>query len=193
MGVVLEIPRAVFDAKAKREKARKAKAEKTTGRGLTSKEQNIRKGLLAKVHVAKCQIGMTDEEWRDFLRGRFDVDTSAALTVGALSALVGHLERLGWTPSTPKRTKDSHGKPHILKHDDAGMNRERQMGKIEALLSELGRIEGRYIPWSYAAAILKRQCGATRMEWADRDQLRDVIAALSRTLSRKQRGVHGRA
>lgn len=193
MGVVLEIPRAVFDAKAKREKARKAKAHKPSGGAITPREQKVRRGLLAKVHVAKKQIGMTDEEWRDFLRGRFGVDTSAALSVGALSALVGHLERIGWTPSTPKRTRDSHGKPHILKHDDAGMNRERQMGKIEALLSELGRIEGRYIPWSYATAILKRQCGATRLEWADRDQLRDVIAALSRNLSRKQRSAHERS
>ena len=191
MGVLLEIPRAIFEAKAKREKARQPRPAPAGRKTSLSKDQNMRRGLLAKVHVAKRQLGLSDEEWRALLEARFQVDSSGLLGTGELTALVGYLERMGWEPSTPRTVRDSHGTPHILKHDDAGMHRERQVGKIEALLAELGRFDGRYVPWAYAAAILKRQCGVTRLEWASPEQLTKVIAALNKTLSRKMRTANG--
>jgi len=61
------------------------------------------------------------------------------------------------------------------------------MKKIEALLSEKGRVEGSYVPWDYAKAILQRQCGVERLEWASPEQLRGLIAALDKDARRKGR------
>ena len=63
------------------------------------------------------------------------------------------------------------------------------MDKIEALLAEKGRVEGTHMPWAYAVAVLKKQSGGvTRcFEHATPEQLRGVIAALTRDARRKGR------
>jgi len=183
---ILEMPSALADLKARREVRRqKIAAPARSARG--NRDESIRKGLLAKVHIAKKQLGLRDEDWRAILETRFEVDSSARLSLGQLENLVSYLERCGWKPTTRRKVFDSHGKPHVATHDDTGMGREGQMRKIEALLAELGQAEGHYMPWDYAAAILKHQTGLTRLEYADPIQLKGVIAALSRNITRMRK------
>ena len=154
-----------------------------------------RSALLAKVHLGKKQLGMSDEEWRALLADRWDVESSGALDARRLDELVRHLESLGAVftrGSARKRSGKANRKreiPAALTHDDAELGREAYLKKIEALLAEKGRAEGTHMPWAYAVGILKQQTGGAikSLDQADVLQLRNVIAALVYDARRKGR------
>ena len=131
---------------------------------------NNRQALLAKAHIAKKDLGLSDDVYRSVLGELFGVDSAGKLSIKQLEALIKHFEKLDWQQK-PKARKPSAG----------GGTRE-LLGKIEALLAELGNAEGRFVPWTYPQAILKRQGGPERLEWATATQLRAVIAALHKRL-----------
>ena len=144
-----------------------------------------RNGLLAKVHIAKKQLGLTEEEYRGMLDARFGVDSAGKLKVRDLEVLLRHMAGLGWREGRFRAGKaDRHGTPKGLRTPGPRGSRASLLSKIEALLAEKGSVEGRRVPWSYAAAILKRQSGVERLEWATPDDLRGVIAALVRDAKR---------
>lgn len=62
--------------------------------------QGQRKGLLAKIQVAKHQSRMPDLIYRDILRERFGVETSTALSIKEMEEMVSiFIEEHGWVPS----------------------------------------------------------------------------------------------
>lgn len=174
-------------------------------RGTEAVEQ--RKALLAKIHVAKKQLGLTEEEYRALLDGHFGAASAADLGLTDLKRLVLVMADYGFKPSKGHARRGATrisavaihnaAEPHngyrkktipaTLEQDDLG--REPLMKKIEAQLAEKGRAEGTDMPWGYAVAILKRQSGGvTRcFEHATPEQLRGVIAALTRDARRNGR------
>ena len=161
-------------------------------RSRNPRADGLRRALLAKVHVAKKQLGLDDPEYRAVL-ARFEVESSAALDIRGLESLLAHFRDLGWNPAPssvgavrepPALTPAPVARDH---RPQASPGREALLAKIEALLSEKGRAEGSYVPWDYALAILQRQCGVERLEWASPEQLAAVIAALARDARRKGR------
>ncbi len=157
-------------------------------RGNVRDEQ--RKALLAKIHVAKKQLGLTEEEYRALLDGHFGAASAADLGLTDLKRLVLVMADYGFKPSKGHARRGATRKktiPATLEQDDLG--REPLMKKIEAQLAEKGRAEGTDVPWGYAVAILKRQSGGvTRcFEHATPEQLRKVIAALTYDAKRKGR------
>lgn len=176
-------------------------------RGTEAAEQ--RKALLAKVHIAKTQLGMTEEEYRALLDGHFGAASAADLGLTDLKRLVLVMADYGFKPSKGHARRGATrisavaihnaAEPHngyrkktipaTLANDDANLGREALMRKIEAQLAEKGRAEGTDVPWGYAVAILKRQSGGvTRcFEHATPEQLRGVIAALTRDARRNGR------
>ncbi|EGJ49028.1 gp16 family protein [Desulfocurvibacter africanus] len=146
-----------------------------------------RRSLLAKIHVAKKQLGLSDDDYRTVLMEQFGQNSASYLTDGQLRKLVAHFRSLGWQDAPKARAKnDTHGRPSTLDSKRCD-SRKRMMKKIEALLAEKGTDENGYIPWGYAASILKRQCGVERLEFASPEQLSGVIAALYRDAQRKGR------
>lgn len=174
----------------------------TTARPLTpprrkrgSVPAEMRKSLLAKIHVAKKQLGLTDGEYRAMLDGNFGVDSAAHLDEQGLLRLIYEMRAYGFAPKRGHARRGESRKrtvPATLAQDDAGLGREALMGKIEAQLAEKGRVEGTEMPWGYAVSILKRQSGGvTRcFEHATPEQLRGVIAALARDARRCGRRVN---
>lgn len=157
-------------------------------RGTEAAEQ--RKALLAKIHVAKKQLGLTEDEYRALLDGHFGAASAADLGLTDLKRLVLVMADYGFKPSKGHARRGATRKktiPATLEQDDLG--REPLMKKIEAQLAEKGRAEGTDVPWGYAVAILKRQSGGvTRcFEHATPEQLRGVIAALTYDAKRKGR------
>ena len=157
-------------------------------RGTEAAEQ--RKALLAKIHVAKKQLGLTEDEYRALLDGHFGAASAADLGLTDLKRLVLVMADYGFKPSKGHARRGATRKktiPATLEQDDLG--REPLMKKIEAQLAEKGRAEGTDVPWGYAVAILKRQSGGvTRcFEHATPEQLRGVIAALTRDARRNGR------
>lgn len=134
-----------------------------------------RRGMLAKIHIAIKDLGLSDEDYRCMLDNLYDVDSSARLTARQLHDLLGHLTNRGFT-----------GQKHGDKAapGDAAINRKPMLAKVGALLAEVGRLEGRHVPWEYAAGILRRQSGVMRLEWATCQQLRGVVAALARRVDK---------
>ncbi len=129
-----------------------------------------RNALLGKIHVAIKQLGMSDPDYRALLNAKFGKDSAAKLSGPQLLHLVEHFRSRGWQEK-PRRGKP---KPPSSKQD--------QVDKIGALLAEIHRVSGKSMPWSYAVAILRRQGGPEKLEWATPKQLRAVIAALAKRL-----------
>lgn len=136
-----------------------------------------RRAELAKIHMAAEQLGMDTadksegSEYRSMLWAVARVRSAAALDWQGRKKVLDHLKgcgaKLGFT-----------GKPTNIKPELLPL-----MGKIGALLADMK------LPWSYAAAILKRQTAANgkgieRLEWANAEQLHNVVVALTT----KQRG-----
>lgn len=160
-------------------------------RGTVSEES--RKAMLAKIHVAKKQLGLKDEEYRAMLDDRYGVDSAGKLEGKQLHDFLLALARVGFTAtkgSAPGRANRKKAIPATLQPDaDDPLGRTPYMKKIEALLTEKGRVEKSHVPWGYAVAILKKQSGGVTkcFEHASVDQLKGVIAALVYDARRKGR------
>lgn len=162
-----------------------------------TERDEARKAMLAKVHVAKKQLGMKDDEYRAMLDGMFEVESSKDLTHEQLHRLLLALAGVGFTPTKGHARAGSNRKaiPEALAEDTSGMDRTALMGKIEALLAEKGRVEGTDVPWNYAVGILKKQTGGVvrHFDHATPGHIRGVIAALTYDAKRKGRVTHVRA
>jgi phage gp16-like protein len=137
-----------------------------------------RRAMLAKIHIAIKDLGLSDEDYRAMLDNLYGVDSSAKLGGRQLHDLLGHLTSRGFSG----RKGGDKAAP-----GDADVNRKPMLAKIGALLTVLGQLENRHVPWEYAAGILKRQSGVMRLQWATGQQLRGVIAALARRVDKLER------
>jgi CBS-domain-containing membrane protein len=62
-----------------------------------------RNAMLAKVHVAKKQLGLDEDTYRDVLRRMVDRDSAAGLNEVQLDRVIHEFKRLGWRPSADMR------------------------------------------------------------------------------------------
>jgi phage gp16-like protein len=151
-----------------------------------------RKGLLAKIHIAKAQLGLDDDAYRAVLAAH-GVESSKDLDLKGLETVLTHMEKLGWQAKVARsRKRDAHGAPKNLgrgqgKGNAKPYDRSLLLTKIEALLADKGAAQDEHVPWDYAAAILKRMYKLDRLEWANTDQLRGVMVALMKGGKRKKR------
>lgn len=157
-----------------------------------SKEQEQRKSLLAKIHVAKKQLGLDDAEYRAMLEGNFGVMSAASLDLHELERMVFVMRSYGFAPKRGHARRGESKKRDVPALLNAPGGRGDLVAKIEAQLAEKGRIEGTDVPWGYALGILKRQSGGvTRsLDHATEEQLQGVISALARDAKRKGRRVN---
>ena len=65
---------------------------------------NARAPLLAKVHIAKKELGLDDDTYRDLLDQRYGRRSAARLSDGQLIDLVGHFKAQGFRPKTSNKT-----------------------------------------------------------------------------------------
>ena len=133
-----------------------------------------RKSALARIHIAKKDLGLSDEVYRGIIEAKFGESSAKKLTDTQLEQLAGHLRTLGWEPAPPKKKGR---KPRNM----SGTPRAPLLSKIEALLTEAGR------PWEYADGVARRVCGVEKVQWCTPAQLQKVVAALGYNARR-----HGR-
>lgn len=156
--------------------------------GAPQADPEKRRKLLAKVHIAAKELGLTEEQYRDGLRLNFGVESAGDMSIKQLERLLDFYKEKGWKQKPGRGSArqqrehipDKHGKPRRPALDKQGL-----LKKIEALLADKGRREQKEIPWSYASAILEKQSGIKRLEWATPEQLRKVVAALMYDAKRK--------
>ena len=193
-GVVRREP-CVAPASAKPARPARGAAEPVRSARGATQEEDQRKSMLAKIHIAKKDLmrglpNFTDATYRFILEHNFGVLSAADLSNAQLHGLLIHFASLGWQAKHGRHRKNA---PKALTRDATRMGREELMGKIEAMLAEKGRAEGTDAPWGYAVTILKNQTAGDpdgqikSFDKASPRQLAGVIAALYRDAKRKRR------
>ncbi len=134
-----------------------------------------RKKQLAKIHIAKKDLGLDDTTYREMLHNVAKVESAADLDYYGLCAVLEHLKERGFKA---RKKKAYPGRP---KNMDGKDSRAKQMEKIEAYLAEANR------PWSYVNALAKRICKVDRIDWVKTKDLYKIITALKKDAER-----HGR-
>ena len=121
------------------------------------------------IHVARSQVGMDDETYRNLLKDRFGVASSKDMDKYQRAELLTHFKKLGFKVVT------KHIKPSVKPELRALLD------KIEAQLADMK------LPWAYLTAhkpgrpsMLKRLAGVDQIAWANADGLRAIITALSK-------------
>lgn len=120
-------------------------------------KNSSRTGELAKIHIAKKQLGLDEDTYRDMLWTVARVRSSSELDHAGRKTVLDHLKARGFNSQT-KPSVSNVKKPLI--------------GKISALLADMK------LPWTYADAVAKQMYKRDRLQWCDAVQLRGVIAAL---------------
>ena len=132
-----------------------------------------RKGLLAKIHIAKKDLGLSDPEYHATLASLFGVESSSRLTVPQLSQLLNHFVSRGWTgPAQPaglKKTSKATDQARIFVSIPDSDPNARQKRRILAQVRALG--------WSldYLNERCQRQFGVAQFAWIkDQGQLQTL-------------------
>lgn len=123
-----------------------------------------RRADLAKIHIAKKDLGLDDEVYRDILWTVARVRSAGDLDDAGRRAVLEHFRARGWKPA-PAGRKSFPGRPHNVDSNP-------QLKKVEALLADGRR------PWSYADAMVRRMFHVERVAWCNAEQLQKLIAAL---------------
>jgi phage gp16-like protein len=137
------------------------------------KKMNIesrRKGLLAKIHIAKSQLGLNDDEYRDFLESLTNLRSCADMSISQMEAVIQSMFRLGFKP---KSVNPAHSPPTSHKADPS------QTDKIRAMWIDLGKRGIVRTPTEPALRkFIKRITKVDSIEWLSIDESSAVIAAL---------------
>ncbi len=128
----------------------------------------VQRKLGQMIHIAKAQLGLDEDGYRQMLRVHGGEDSTTKMSVVQLEKVLAHLKSAGFKAQAakPKRGR----RPHNLGAGDRGP----LMKKIEALLTDAG------LPWGYAAAMAKRMYRKERLEFCDGDDLAGIVAALEK-------------
>lgn len=143
----------------------------------TNKTDRRRNAALSKIHIAKKQIGLDDDSYRDLLMNTAGVKSSKDLTAAGLALVIKRLGQLGAKFTAPKQAGR---RPHNLGSSAAN---SKQLGKIEALLAEAGR------PWAYVEAMAKAMYKKDALAFCNGQELGGLITALMLDAKRHGRRV----
>lgn len=132
-----------------------------------------RSPMLAKVHIAKKELALAEDDYRALLVRITGKSSSRDCSEGELDRLLSEFKRLGWKPKTngaASGVKKS-GKPHVR--------------KVYALWGELDRA-GALHDGSRGAlqSFVSRQTGVSSPEWLTATQANQVTEGLKAMLRR---------
>lgn len=137
-----------------------------------------RKADLAKIHIAKKELRLTNDDYQVLLKNTFGVASAGKLDASGRQRLLTHFERIGWKPSGQQGTTRARPKRPTPSADAAPLVR-----RIRAQLISLGRK-----PDSYADGIARQMFGDEApkyFEWLNPVNLRKVSLALDYEQRRK--------
>ena len=125
---------------------------------------NTKKILMVKIHIAKKDLHLDDDTYRDVLWRVTGKRSCKDMTIAQLQDVVKDMEASGFKPkSAPKHGK----KPSVVS------KREPLMGKIHAMLTDMG------LHWNYAHGMCEKMFGIKRLQWLNDSQLYKLTQALS--------------
>ncbi len=126
----------------------------------------IRRGLIAKIHVAKKQMGMDEDSYRAMLR-RHGTDSASTMSLEQLESVLQEMQAKGFKPTPPKK---------------AGARKQADgeaVKKIRALWLFLHQIGAVNNPTEAALAVYaKRMVGVDDLRWVDGTRSTRLIETL---------------
>jgi phage gp16-like protein len=131
-----------------------------------------RRTLLAKVHIGAKALGLDDDTYRDMLESLTGQRSAGKLSEKQLVLMLAAMRKRGWNDEDPRPARKK-PKPR------ATPGTAPLLDKVGALLADSGR------PWAYAVAMAKRMYGVEKLEWAKAEQLRGIVAALTKDAQRR--------
>lgn len=129
---------------------------------------NRRNKDLAKIHIAKKQLGLDDDSYRAMLQMVAGVDSAAHLSMDGRRKVLAHLRKAGFRAKSPRRAYPD--RPNFKRL--AGTGNLALIKKIEAYLAEANR------PWRYAHRMAQKICKVDRVQWCKPEQLIKLVAAM---------------
>ena len=121
-----------------------------------------RRGLIAKIHVAKSQMGLRDENYEALLSS-FKVKSTADMTIRQLENFVRLLKAHGWKELKSRKAK--------LEDAQLTALRDRVREETVNLVNGEARLPG----------LVKRICGVDRLEWCRTvEKLERLLAVLGK-------------
>jgi phage gp16-like protein len=145
---------------------------------MNTQPKDARRGDLAKIHIAKKQLGLDEQTYRAMLQEVAGVDSAGDLDAQGRSDVLAHLRQCGFK-ALKKPGRRFPGKPDFEKLAPTG--KLPMIKKIEAYLAEAKR------PWKYAHNTALQMHGHDRLEWCNHQELRAIIVAFEKDARR-----HGR-
>lgn len=130
--------------------------------------RHARGAALAKVHIAKKELGLEDETYRDILERVTGQRSAARLEDRQLGAVLSELRRLGWKP----RGRKPRPKNPML----------RKIHALWGILADHGHVRSR--EEQAINSYIKRMTGIERPEWLTTADCSRVIESLKGWLAR---------
>ncbi len=118
----------------------------------------------AVLHIAKGQLGMSEETYRDMLAS-VGCRSSVELDFSKYAQIMARLRTAGF-----KHVHNSAKRSGM--HREPSSDKKLMLSKMEAILSDL------QLSWAYADGIAKQMFGVNRVRWCSFDQARKVLQAL---------------
>jgi phage gp16-like protein len=125
---------------------------------------------LAKIHIARKELRLSDEDYRAILHRVAGVESSSKLSPPAVLQVLAEFERLGWRPSFSgqRRRSDKPGVRLVF-----GLWRELAERKLVENPSRRALL-----------AFVERQTGIADPEWLTQAQINKVVEGLKAMLAR---------
>jgi len=149
---------------------------KTTQKTAPRGTDKYRREELAKIHIAKKDLGLSDEIYRDIIYQAGSVESSADLDYRGRAAVLERFAELGWKSKT--RSPAPGSRSRTLADDP-------QSKKIRALWLELhtaGKV--RDSSEKALASYVRRMTRVAALQWLDNKQAQTVIESLKKWLER---------
>ena len=138
---------------------------------------------LAKIHIAKKELALTDEAYRDILRLHFGVESARELNDRQAVVLLNRFKAKGWKPTERPAAKRAPRPRRSSSYIDIpeGGPAAQQQRMVAGLWNELG------YPMCTLHSRVKRQFRVERLEWlTDHDSLHVLITDLEARLRRQE-------
>lgn len=125
--------------------------------------------LLAKIHIAKKELVLADEDYRAIIMRLFGKDSAGKLNYGEQEQLITHFKTLGWKPKIRKNKKHRPASPKPA---------VRKVYALWGLLYQGGKVSAPK-PDGFVAHFTRRQGKEVSVaEWCSNQQLYSIIEAL---------------
>lgn len=126
----------------------------------------------AVVHIAKAQVGMSDEEYRDLL-GSVGVDSSKDLNNKTFAQVMARFETFGFQTTSKTRSR--------RKVNNLPKNKQALMKKLEAIILDMD------LSWAYVDSIARSRFKVAAAQWLDGEKLFKLVQMMAVHQKRKRR------